>query len=101
VERDDPNRGTDKEGPCEGGWAGPQMVLTHRAPADPPEGRTVASDLATAVDPAAPAAGDRYVDVLADGTRLSSSPGGREIRWERTPVTEMAHATGLWFRVVR
>jgi len=124
---DDPNRGTDKEGPFEGGYAGPQVVLTHHAPADPPAGTTFATDLATAVDLASAAAGDRYVNVLgADvarqlldigaldevltyvapvllggGTRLFSSPGGREIRLERTHVTELPHATGLWFRVVR
>lgn len=124
---DDPNRGTDKEGAFEGAWSGPQVVLTHTPPADPVPATTFATDLTTAVELAAAAAGDRYVNVLGadvarqlvevgaldevltyiapvllgDGTRLFEHPGGVDVRLERTRVTELPHVTGLWFRVVR
>jgi dihydrofolate reductase len=124
---DDPNRGTEKEGAFEGAWSGPQVVLTHRPPAEPAPDTTVATDLGTAVSLAAAAAGDRYVNVLGadvarqliaigvldevltyvapvllgDGTRLFDSPGGADVQLERLRVTELPHATGLWFRVVR
>ena len=39
--------------------------------------------------------------LLGDGARLFSWPGGREIRLEHIHITDRAHATGLWFRVVR
>jgi dihydrofolate reductase len=60
---DDPNRGTDKEGPFEGAWHGPQFVLTHRAFAPAPD-VTFLDDLVSAVSAAKAAAGDKYVNVL-------------------------------------
>ena len=124
---DDPNRGTDKEGAFEGAWTGPQVVLTHRPPADPVPGTTFATSLTDAVELAAAAAGDRYVNVLGadvarqlieqglldevltivapvllgDGVRLFDSPGGADVRLERISATAVPHATNLWYRVVR
>ncbi len=124
---DDPNRGTDKEGAFEGAWHGPQFVLTHHPPRTPVEGTTFVGDLATALSAAKDAAGERYVNVLGadvarqcleageldevltivapvllgDGTRLFEKPGGRQVRLERVRVTEVPHATNMWFRVLR
>ena len=124
---DDPNRGTDKEGAFEGAWHGPQFVLTHHPPRTPVEGVTFVEDLATALSAAKDAAGDRYVNVLGadvarqcveadaldevltivapvllgDGTRLFEQAGGRQVQLERVRVTELPHATNLWFRVLR
>jgi dihydrofolate reductase len=60
---DDPNRGTDKEGPFGGTWHGPQFVLTHRPLAPAPD-VTFMDDLPAAVAAAKAAAGDKYVNVL-------------------------------------
>ena len=63
--RDDPHKGTPKEGkPFGGGWDGPQFVLTHHAPDTPVPGVTFVGDLDSGVAAAKAAAGDRYVHVL-------------------------------------
>ncbi|SNS93127.1 dihydrofolate reductase family protein [Rhodococcoides kyotonense] len=106
---DDPNRGTDNEGAFGGQYDGPVVLLTHRPPAEPPAGVTVATDLPSAVDAARDAAGERYVNVLGadvarqcieeklldeilvftapillgDGVRLFSRPGGDSVRLRR------------------
>ena len=120
VHGDDPNKGTEKEGPFGGQWSGPQFVLTHHAPDQPVPGVTFVGDLDAAVASAREAAGDKYVCVLGadvarqcldvgaldeilvlvapvllgDGVRLFERPGGTEVRLE--PISE----TNLWFRVV-
>jgi dihydrofolate reductase len=124
---DDPNRGTENEGPFGGRWSGPQFVLTHHAPDTPVEGVTFVDDLATALAASKAAAGDKYVNILGadvarqcleagqldevlvviapvllgDGVRLFDHPGGTNVRLERTSVTHVPGATNLWFRVVR
>jgi len=124
---DDPHRGTPAEGePFGGGWSGPQVVLTHHAPAGPVPGITFAGDLDTAVATAKAAAGERYVNVLgADtarqclaagvldevlvaiapvllgaGTRLFEHAGGVNVPLERINLTGVPQATNLWFRVL-
>jgi dihydrofolate reductase len=123
---DDPHRGTAKEGPLEGTWAGPQIVLTHRPPAEPVPGTTFAGDLDSAVAAATAAAGDKYVNVLGadvarqcldagvldemlvcvapvllgDGVRLFDRPGGARVALERTSLTHAPLATNMWFRVL-
>ena len=124
---DDPNRGTDQEGAFSGTWTGPSFVLTHEAPADPVPDVTFVADLASGLAAAREAAEDRYVNVLGadvarqcveadqldevltiiapvllgDGTRLFDHPGGRRVQLERVRVSEVPHATNLWWRVVR
>ena len=125
---DDPHRGTPAEGkPFGGGWDGPQIVLTHHTPAAPFPGVTFAGDLDTAVAAAKAAAGEKYVNVLgADtarqclaagvldevlvsiapvllgaGTRLFEHPGGTRVRLERIHLSDVPHATNLWYRVSR
>jgi dihydrofolate reductase len=118
---DDPNRGTDKEGAFGGQYQGPVVVLTHRAPADPPADITFCSDLHSAVDRAKEAAGDKYVTILGanvakqcleaglldevlvlvapvllgDGVPLFRSPGGTNVR-----LTPISDRTPHWYRVV-
>ena len=124
---DDPNRGTDKEGPFGGGWTGPMFVLTHRPPRTPEPGITFVTDLATAVDQARAAAGDGYVNILGastakqcldagvldeilvfiapvllgDGVRLFDQPGGTTIRLERIAESTAPDPTSIWLRVLR
>ncbi|HEX6445684.1 MAG TPA: dihydrofolate reductase family protein [Streptosporangiales bacterium] len=124
---DDPNRGTDAEGAFGGRWHGPQVVLTHRPPAEAVPDTTFLADLDAAVDAARSAAGDRYVNVLGanvarqcleagvldeilmivapvllgDGVRMFDRPGGTDVRLERTHVSDVPAATNLWYRVVR
>lgn len=124
---DDPHRGTEKEGPFEGEWTGPQFVLTHHPPDAPAPGVTFVGDLAEAVEAAKRAAGDRYVNILGadtarhcleagaldeilvciapvllgDGVRLFDHPGGANVKLERLSLTEAPLATNLWLRVVR
>ena len=124
---DDPNAGTDAEGPYGGTWQGPSIVLTH----DPPQETTdtdvvFVSDLATAVRTAKEAAGGKYVSILGanvaaqcleagvldeilvfvtpvllgDGTRLFEHAGGTNVRLERIHADGMG-ASALRFRVVR
>jgi dihydrofolate reductase len=124
---DDPHKGTEKEGAFGGTWHGPQIVLTHHAPAPPVRDTTFVGDLVTAVEKAKAAAGDRYVNVLGadvarqcleaglldemlifiapvllgDGTPLFRRPGGGDIKLERMSLTSAEKATNLWFRVVK
>ncbi|MGJ6963177.1 dihydrofolate reductase family protein [Streptosporangium sp. G11] len=125
---DDPHRGTDGEGEAfGGGWSGPQFVLTHHAPDTPVPGVTFVGDLDSGVAAAKAAAGDKYVNILGadtarqcleagvldeilvfvapvmlgDGVRLFDHPGGTNVRLERISLTEMPHATSIWFRVIR
>lgn len=123
---DDPNRGTDHEGPFGGAWSGPQFVLSHAAVPSPPPGTTFLDDLDTAVVAAKAAAGERYVNILGadvarqclqaglldeilvfiapvllgDGVRLLDWAGGTDVRLERLSVDQAPLATGLWFRVL-
>jgi len=125
---DDPHKGDEGEGKAfGGGWEGPQFVLTHRPPDESIDGITFVTDLQTAVDESRAAAGDGYVNVigadvarqlievgeldevlaivapvlLGDGTRLFDRPGGRDVRLERIHLSDVPHATNLWFRVLR
>ncbi|SCG39984.1 dihydrofolate reductase family protein [Micromonospora coxensis] len=118
---DDPNRGTDNEGAFGGQYHGPAFVLTHRPPAEPPQGVTFVSDLHSAVAQAKEAAGDRYVNVLGasvarqcieaglldeiliffapvllgDGVRIFDQPGGARVR-----LAPIADESAHWYRVV-
>lgn len=118
---DDPNKGTDREGPFGGTWHGPQFVLTHRPPAQPEPGVTFVTDLDRALAAAKEAAGDKYVCILGadvarqcldagvldeilvvvspvllgDGVRLfDRRPGSERVKLE--PIDP----TNLWMRVV-
>ena len=122
---DDPNKGTDAEGAFGGTWQGPSIVLTHEPPADASDPDvTYCDDLATAVETAKRAAGDKDVHVLGanvakqcldaglldellifmapvllgDGTRLFDHPGGTQVRLERLNADSVS---SLWYRVVR
>jgi dihydrofolate reductase len=123
---DDPNRGTDKEGPFSGTWIGPQFVLTHEIPDAAPPGTTFLDDLDTAVAAAKAAAGEEYVNILGadvarqclragvldeilvflapvllgDGVRLFDWPGGTNIKLERLSLSQAPLATSVWFRVL-
>jgi dihydrofolate reductase len=122
---DDPNRGTEKEGPFGGAWSGPQFVLAHQPPADQPD-VFVRDDLGRAIAESRQAAGERYVNVLGadvarqclaageldevlmsvapvmlgDGVRMFEHPGGSEAMLERISVVAEPGATNLWFRVL-
>jgi dihydrofolate reductase len=124
---DDPNRGTEKEGPFGGGWSGPVFVLTHHTPAVAEPGVTYVGDLSTAVTRARAAAGDGYVNILGanvakqcldaghvdeilvfvapvllgDGTRLFEHPGGTNVRLERLSETCAPDPVSIWLRVAR
>ena len=124
---DDPNKGTDKEGPFGGAWSGPQFVLTHHAPDSPIPGVTFVGDLDAAVAAAKEAADGRYACILGadvarqcleaghldeilvviapvllgDGTRLFDHPGGTNHKLERIRQDEAPNATNLWYRVNR
>jgi dihydrofolate reductase len=118
---------TEEGRPYGGAWTGPQFVLSHHPPKDPPAGFTFLSgDVEEAVATAKAAAGDNYVVVLGadtarsclnagaideilvhiapvllgDGVRLHEHPGGTNIKLERISVTESPQVTNLWFRVV-
>jgi dihydrofolate reductase len=76
---DDPYKGTRTEGEAFGGaWHGPQIVLTHRPPAESPRDVTFAGDLPTAIEAAGTAAGDQYVCIL--GASVAAVSGGRGAR---------------------
>jgi len=120
---DDPNKGTDAEGPFGGRWHGPQIVLTHEQPADRTDPAvSYVTDLEAAVAAAKEGAGaKKYVNVLGadvarqcleigaldevlvliapvllgDGTRLFSHPGGTKVRLE--PLDP--ESSLFWFRV--
>ncbi|TQS46005.1 dihydrofolate reductase family protein [Cryptosporangium phraense] len=123
---DDPNVGTEKEGPFGGAWHGEQIVLT-RTPAPDLPGVTFVSTLNTALHQARAAAGDQYVCIigadvgrqcldagevdevlvfvapvlLGDGVPLYRHLGGATTRLECTNVHTTPHATSLWYRVHR
>ena len=124
---DDPNRGSDEEGPFGGRWEGPEFILTHHPDEDVPPHRFYVDDLGRAIDAAKEAAGDRYVNVLGadvarqcieageldevlmlvtpillgDGVRMFDHPGGATVDLERISVEQEPASTNLWFRVVR
>jgi len=124
---DDPNTGTEKEGPFGGAWEGPQFVLTTRPPAEPVRGVTFVTDLETAVARAKAAAGEKYACIigadvarqclaagavddvlvfvapilLGDGVPLFRQLGGAGIRLERPRVHDSGHTVSLWYRVRR
>ncbi|MCU1677997.1 MAG: hypothetical protein JWM93_2755 [Frankiales bacterium] len=124
---DDPNKGTDAEGPFGGTWSGPQFVLTHRPPETAVAGVTFVNNLGVAVEAAKEAAGPNYVNILGadvarqclaaglldqvlvciapvllgDGVRLFDEPGGDNVQLERIALSAVPSATNLWFRVLR
>jgi dihydrofolate reductase len=118
---------TEEGKPYGGAWTGPQFVLSHHPPKNPPAGFTFLSgDIEQAVATAKAAAEDKYVVVLGadtarsclnagvldevlvhvapvllgDGVRLHEHPGGTNIKLERISLTESPKVTNLWFRVV-
>jgi dihydrofolate reductase len=118
---------TEEGKPYGGAWTGPQFVLSHHPPKDPPAGFTFLSgDIEQAVATAKAAAEDKYVVILGadtarsclnagvldevlvhvapvllgDGVRLHEHPGGTNIKLERISLTESPKVTNLWFRVV-
>lgn len=119
---DDPNRGTEAEGPFGGAWSGPQIVLTHRAGAAA-SGVTFADSVDEALRRAREAAGAGVVSVLGadvarqcldagaldellvfvvpvllgEGVRLLDRPGRGRARLEPLPVVDGSR--GLRFRV--
>lgn len=115
---DDPNRGTDKEGAFGGEYHGPQFVLTHRPPAEPPPGFTFVGDLHRAVALAKQAAGDKYVNVLGanvatqcieaellDEVLVFIAPvllgdGVPLYRGQKVRLAPLADETAHWYRVV-
>ena len=124
---DDPNRGTEREGPFGGAWSGPQFVLAHDPPAEQPADVVFLDDIELAIAESRRAAGDRYVNVLGadvarqcvqlgeldevlmcvapvmlgDGVRMFEHPGGAEVVLERISAVAEPGATNLWFRVAR
>ena len=124
---DDPNMGTEKEGPFGGAWEGPQFVLTRTPPAETVPGITFVTDLATAVAESTAAAGDKYACIigadvgrqcldagavddvlvfvapilLGDGTPLFRRAGGARLRLSEPRVHSTPHSTSLWYRVRR
>jgi dihydrofolate reductase len=118
---------TEEGKPYGGAWTGPQFVLSHHPPKNPPAGFTFLSgDIEEAVATAKEAAEDKYVVVLGadtarsclnagvldevlvhiapvllgDGVRLHEHPGGTNIKLERISLTESPKVTNLWLRVV-
>ena len=122
---DDPNKGTEHEGPYGGTWSGPSFVLTHDVNQPPVDDVTFVGDLKSALVAARAAAGEGYVSVLGadvarqcaevgeldevlvmilpvflgDGTRLFEHPGGRRVALERISVTELPTGVNIWMRV--
>ena len=118
---------TEEGKPYGGAWTGPQFVLSHHPPENPPAGFTFLSgDIEEAVATAKAAAGDKYVVVLGadtarsclnagvldevlvhiapvllgDGVRLFDRTGGTNVKLERISLTESPQVTNLWLRVV-
>jgi dihydrofolate reductase len=118
---------TEESKPYGGAWTGPQFVLSHHPPMNPPAGLTfISGDIEEAVATAKAAAGDKYVVVLGadtarsclnagvidevlvhiapillgDGVRFYEHPGGTNVKLERISVTESGQVTNLWLRVV-
>jgi dihydrofolate reductase len=124
---DDPNRGTEKEGPFGGQWEGPEFVVTHHPDEDRPPRLFYLDDIERAIGRAREAAGDGYVCVLGadvarqcielgeldevlmvvapvllgDGVPMFSVAGGAEVALESTSVKAEPSSTNLWFRVRR
>ena len=122
---DDPNKGTDSEGPFGGRWSGPSIVLTHEPPEQAAEPDVIyATDLAGAVVAAKEAAAGKYVNVLgADVARQCLEAGELDeilvliapvLLGDGTPLFHREHGprvalealdpgdtgpTRLWFRV--
>jgi dihydrofolate reductase len=123
---DDPLKGQPGEGEAfGGGWDGPQVVLTHRPPAESIPGVKFVGDIDTAIAESGAAAGDRYVNILGanvaaqclragvltevmvtvipvllgDGTRLFEHSGGETVRLEQLSVTHTQQITNLWYRI--
>lgn len=118
-----------EEGRVYGGmWTGPQFVLTHRAPDDPPPGFAFVTDLERGIAAASEAAGDdKYVVILGastarqcldagildeilvhvapillgDGVRMFERAGTGYVRLDRLSVTQSPHVTNIWLRVNR
>jgi dihydrofolate reductase len=112
-----------------GAWTGPVLVLTHHAPADPPdpEIRFVGGPIEDAVAHAREAAGGKHVGIfgaqtarqcldaglldeivihlapvlLGDGVRLYGGPGFPRVQLERIDATLSPQLTDLRFRVRR
>ena len=124
---DDPYKGQPGEGEAfGGGWDGPQFVLTHYPPAEVVPDVTFVTGFDAAVEQAAAAAGDRYVNVLGadvaaqcvragildevlvsvtpvllgEGTRLFEKSGGPPVRLSPIHTTNTPQATSLWYRVI-
>jgi dihydrofolate reductase len=118
---------TEEGKPYGGAWTGPQFVLSHHPPKNPPAGFTfLRGDIDEAVAAAKAAAGDKYVVVLGadtaraclnagvvdeilvhivpillgEGVRLFAQPGGTKIELERISLTESPQVTNLWLRVL-
>ena len=125
---DDPYKDTRSEGQAFGGaWSGPQFVLTHHPPNESVQDTTFVTDLATAVDLARRAAGDKYVNVLGadvarqcldagvldeilvcivpvmlgEGVRLFERKGAKPVRLEPIGVTSTDVVVNVWMRVTR
>ena len=120
---DDPNAGSDAEGPYGGTWEGSMVVLSHHADPEPPPGVEFAADRDAAEGRSRELAGDGLVAVfgadvarqclaagqldevmvlvlpvmLGDGVRLLDRPGGAPVRLE----VLRAEGLGLHARVVR
>jgi dihydrofolate reductase len=118
---DDPNAGTDAEGPFGGQYDGPAVVLTHRPPDAPVPGVEFATDLTTAIARARELAGDGYVNILGadvaaqcleageldevlvfvvpvllgEGTRMFPRRRGASVR-----LATLTSEQGHWYRVV-
>jgi dihydrofolate reductase len=118
---------TEEGKPYGGAWTGPQFVLSHHPPKNPPTGFAfLRGDIEEAVATAKAAAGDKYVVVLGadtartclsagvideilvhiapillgEGVRLFAQPGGTNIKLERISLTESPQVTNLWLRVL-
>ena len=78
---------TEEGRPYGGAWTGPQFVLSHHPPKDPPAGFTFLSgDIEEAVATAKAAAGDKYVVVLGADTARSCLNAGCSTRsWSHRP----------------
>jgi dihydrofolate reductase len=112
-------------GPFGGRWSGPEFVLTHRPPPDPPPGlRFLSGDIRQAVATARAAAGGKNLLVLGanvtqqcleadlvdeillfqlplllgDGIRLFGRPGYRQVLFETILATRYGQAAALHFR---
>jgi len=125
---DDPYRDTPHEGePFGGGWSGPQFVLTRDTSLrSDHDDLTFVHDLPTAIDLAARAAGDAYVNVLGaqtaraclqtgrlddvlvsiapimlgGGTRLYELDPARPVTLERTTIQDTPLGITAWYRVL-